>query len=468
MAFEDGGIRVRMEGGQRALIPVERLSASDQAELVRVRFGKHLWSESGDAAKTRFYYSRLTPENKAHEGIVALISIGPDRFLFELKVHSASVDLRNYSRLRLLAPGHEVPHGYNPGQVSAWNAAAGEITRVVIQITPNDEAGVLPTLKAGLLEGGNLSVAAVSDTAGSVDLVISEEEKKAVSDLLSMFLIAQPLVMNGTIRKEPLEDQVFATSAPVPASPTAVTMPPVSPTNAEFDLLPEEEDVLARLRSGRGEGRLGSIVWTPAQDGKRTVAGLGWIRNRLVVREMNDEIRLVPFSEVEEETRLRALEQRLREFSGARPTLSKEGSLYFPEGWSDHQRENSQGLVFGRRENGKGAFLLIQAVANRFGGKPITEVAIRGDGGSGFTSVPIDAASNRVIEADQGSWSIATMQVDEATSRELATLSGSRALDIRITSGTDVVTFPLKDDHLRVSLESLRCYEWSMRIGAGR
>jgi hypothetical protein len=462
MGFEEGSIRLRVEGGQRAVVPVERLSAGDRAELIRFRFSEHYWSESGEAANTRYYYSRQTLSGKTHEGVVALISIGPKRFLFELKVHSATFDLKNYSRLRLQIPGSDHPFGYTGEQVAAWRSGPLNVSRVVVQIPPEDPSGLLPFLKAGLGEGGSLSISAVSDTAGTVDLPISPEERSALADLLSVFLDAQPLVTEGTMKKEPLDGQTFLASVPEPGTAPVMGASPL--VGAGFDLLPEETEMLGRLRTTRGGGRLGEVRWTPEGGEPSALAALGWARNRVIVRIPDTELRLVPFSEIDGASRTRALEQRLREFSGPRPVDGPQGTLYFPPGWSDHKREHSQGLVFGRRKRSGEPFLLVQAVANRFGGRPITGIAIRGNAAPGFIPVEIDGAANRVRHAGGEPWSLASMPVETEIARKMAPLADSHALDIQILSGEEVMTFPLVGDHLLVSLEALRCYEWATLI----
>lgn len=80
LGFEGDGVRLRLDGGQRTLVPVARLSPQDRAELVRVRFRDDYRFEPGEAAKTNYYYSRLTPKDGGHKGVVALISVGPGRF----------------------------------------------------------------------------------------------------------------------------------------------------------------------------------------------------------------------------------------------------------------------------------------------------------------------------------------------------------------------------------------------------
>ncbi len=457
LGFEEGGVRLRLEGGQRALVPEDRLSPSDRAELVRVRLRELYWTQPGEAANTNYYYSKLTLADKAHEGIVAMVRVGPNRFLFELKIHSKAVDLRRYQRIDLLASdGQTISHGYPPQQAVAWGDPPDETTRVVIQTAAADQAGLLPVLQAGLRNGGALAIAAIR-TGESTPLPMTDVERQALSDVLAIYLAAQPLLREGAIQAAPLDGQDFA-KAKVTSGPTspASSVPP-SEGNAP-ELSPEESAELARLSSGRGGGRLGEIGWVPEEGATQPVRGLGWIRNLVVIRPADGEIRLVPFAEIAPDVRKKVLSQRLKDFSGTRPPSTPHGVLHFPEGWSKHQQENSQGLVFCLDTNGA-PHLVVQGVTTKFKGKPISEIAIRGNSARDFVAVPIPAGASRAVD---GNWSLATTRLGPALAQEMSKLAESHSLDIRLSSGSDSTTFALTGDHLVVTLEALQCYEWAL------
>ncbi len=457
LGFEEGGVRLRLEGGQRALVPEDRLSPSDRAELVRVRFREIYWAEPGEADNTNYYYSKLTPAGKSHEGIVGLISVGPNRFLFELKIHSKTIDLRRYERIDLLASdGQSISHRYPPQQAVAWGNAPDETTRVVIQTAAADRVGLLPVLQAGLRDGGTLALAAIR-SGESTPLPMTDVERQALSDLLAVYLAAQPLLQEGVIKEAPLDGQDFAKAKTASGPTSPVSSVPPSGGDAP-ELSPEESAELARLGSGRGGGRLGEIGWTPEEGAAQPVRGLGWIRNLVAIRPADGEVRLVPFAEIAPDVRKKLLSQRLKDFSGTRPPSTPHGILHFPEGWNKHQQDNSQGLVFCLDTKGA-PHLVVQGVATKFKGKPISEIAIRGNSTRGFVAVPIPAGASRTID---GNWSHATTRLGPALAQEMSKLAESRSLDIRLSSGSDSITFPLAGDHLVVSLEALCCYEWAL------
>lgn len=458
LGFEGSGVRLRLEGGQRALVPEDRLSPPDRAELVRVRFRELYWTEPGDASNTNYYYySKLTPAGKGHEGIVGLISVGPNRFLFELKIHSKTIDLRRYERIDLLASdGQSISYRYPPQQAVAWGKAPDETTRVVIQAAAADQTGILPVLQAGLRDGGALALAAFGN-GQSTPLLMTDAERRALSDLVAVYLAAQPLLREGIIQAAPLDGQDFAKAKTASGPPPPTSSAPPSGGNA-VELSPEESAELARLSSGRGGGRLGEIGWMPEKGAAQPVRGLGWIRNLVAIRPADGEVRLVPFAEIAPDVRKKLLSQRLKDFSGARPPSTPHGVLHFLEGWSKHQQENSQGLVFCLDTTGA-PHLVVQGVTTKFKGKPISEIAIRGNSARDFIAVPIPAGASRTID---GNWSLATTRLGPALAQEVSKLAESHSLDIRISSGSDATTFALTGDHLVVTLEALRCYEWAL------
>jgi len=462
LGFEGDSVRLRLEGGQRTVVPESRLSPQDRAELVRVHFRDDYWFVPGEAAKTNFYSSRLTPKEESDRGIVGLISIGPNRFLFELKIHSDVLDLRTCDRIEIsVNGGAPVIHSYQPAQVAAWSSPTTETTRVVIQIDPNDRGGLLPLLQAGLAEGGRLELAASRGGADRVPLPLDDSARAALADLLSVFLKAQPLVVEGVIKREPLEDQVFTVAAPKTEPPTG----PESNASEPLSTLTEEEVAeLDRMSTGRGSGRVGEITWTPPGESARSVRGLGWMRDRVVIREGDAPVKLVPFSEIGEEHRSKLLTQRLSDFSGNRPPSTPQGTLFFPEDWTEHQRKTSQGLVFGRDEASGKPFLLVRGHAINFKGGFITQLAIRGDAIQGFVAIPLKAVDNRSETSAESVWTYASIRVAPRQSAELAKLAGVKALDLRIVGGNDSLTFPLTDNHLLVSLEAIRCYLWAVQV----
>ncbi len=256
--------------------------------------------------------------------------------------------------------GAPVIHSYKPEQVAAWASPPTETTRFVIQIDPNDGGGLLPLLQAGLAEGGRLELAASRGGADRVPLPLDDSARAALADLLSVFLKAQPLVVEGVIKRELLDGQVFAKGANIAVPPAA--------SESMSSLTTEETVELERMSTGRGSGRFGDITWTPPGELARSVRGLGWMRDRVVLREGDGPVKLVPFSEIGEEHRKKLLTERLSDFSGNRPPATPQGILYFPEDWTDHQKKSGQGLVFGRDESSGEAFLLARGLANKFKG----------------------------------------------------------------------------------------------------
>jgi len=462
LGFEGEGVRLRLEGGQRTVVPESRLSPQDRAELVRVRFRDDYPFVPGEAAKTNFYTSRLTAREESDKGIVGLISIGPNRFLFELKIHSDVLDLRTRDRIEISVNGAApVIHAYEPGQVATWASPPTETTRVVIQIAPEDRSGLLPLLQAGLAEGGRLELAASRGGADRVALPLDDSARASLADLLAVFLKAQPLVVAGVIKREALEGQVFSTETGEAPSPAGSA--PAAPDSMS-SLTTEEAVELERMSTGRGSGRFGDIIWTPPGEQARSVQGLGWMRDRVVIREGDSPVKLVPFSEIGEEHRRKLLTERLSDFSGNRPPETPQGTLYFPEDWTDHQRKSSQGLVFGRDEATGKPILAARGLANKFNGGFITELAIRGEAVQGFVAMPVKAGDNRLETTAGMVWTYANIRVDPRQSAELAKMAGVKALDLRIVGGDDSLTFPLNDNHLLVSLEAIRCYQWATLV----
>ncbi len=469
LGLEGDSVQFRLDGGQRAAVPEARLSLPDRAELVRYRFREQTRISEGEAANTNYHYSLLTPQEQSHTGIVGLISVGPSRFLFELKIHSQTVDLRTYDRIHLATgDGSEAIHSYNSAQ--SWKSGTEETTRVVVQIPPPDPAKFVPVLVAGLAEDGGLELSASRAGAERVALPMSENERAALADLLSLYARAQPLVVEGVIRREPLDSQDFA--AAVASTPPAPS-PSDAPGNAGAagamaepppELTPEEKADLTRMASGRGGGRFGEIVWTAPGAAPRTVNGLGWMRDRVVVREGDGAPVLVPFSEIEPGVRGKMLQRRLSESAGNHPPQGPLGTLYYPQGWSEHQRKTRQGLLFGVEKGSGRPILILQGHSSQFQGAGISELAIRGNLAPGYVAVPIRVTETRTEQRGDTPWSFATVALAPTQAAEMAKLAGGRALDIRITSGEDSSTFPLANEHLETSLEALRCYHWATLV----
>lgn len=249
LGFDASQAQLRMPNGQRVLVPDERFSPVDQAELVRARLRHECWSTTKAAARTDYFYSLKTPENRRNDLITGYVSFGPNQFTFGLMIPSRSVNLRTYDRITYDdGEGAKYDHDYKPEDVVRWGEASRETTRVTTVLNATYGMSLVPILRKGLVSSRLLITASRAGLEPAV-IKISPEEQKALLDILNMFVRAQVLVKSGVMRREPLADQVFQTDP----SATGVAAP--SPT---------EDAALQRFRASRGGGRFGKITWKSA------------------------------------------------------------------------------------------------------------------------------------------------------------------------------------------------------------
>lgn len=438
--------QLRLENGQRVSVPDSRFSRLDQAELVRAYIGKNTWSILPPPQTTRYYYSLITSENATHEKIVSQIAFGPGSFSYGIKIHSTTIDFVEYDSL-IFADGKGGTYqlDFKGAEVAGWGDPGREVSRIVASIRSDQGLPLVPVLKQGL-GSGTLTVEARGRGKDPYRLEISREEMEALEDLFSIFLKALPLVQSGVIKKALLENQQFD---------SGITDPGVSMTA-------KEDSELERFRSSRGGGRFGEITWTPAGGEVQAVRGLGWVGKSVVIRTAEEEVKQVPFSEIDPENQKRILEARLDDFAGEDPLSDEVWISYYSKALKGNQTTYSHGLVFKEGSKTGKPHLFVQTYATKFEGRGISSFLISGDSLPGGVRVPNERT--RTVKGNDNSWSLASQNIVGEPLNTLSGLVDSKAIKILVNSGDDFTTVILEGDDVIPSIEALACYLWAKEI----
>ncbi len=446
VGYDGNEAQLRLENGQRVSISDSRFAPGDQAELVRDLITESTWSKLPPPQSTRYYYSPKTSEHDTHEKIVAQMAFGPNYFSYGLKVHSKKVDLNDYSRLTFSdGAGGVFDLDYKPAEVATWGDSGRETTRVVAGIQIDRNAKLIPVLKKGL-ESKSLTIHASTKGNDARQVDISRDEIDALGDLFTLFHKALPLVQSGVIKKELLENQKFAAGTPA----------------AGANMTAKDDPALERFKSSQGGGRFGEITWTPAGGQATAVRGLGWIDQFVVIRTAQDEVKKVPFLEIDKDNRKKILEARLDDFAGTKPPSDSNWISYYSKELEGNQTTYSQGFVFKRAANSGEPHLFLQTYATKFEGKAISSFVISADSQPKSFTVAND--TTKTVVGDDHSWSVASQNLAATSLNELAGLADCKNLKIVVYSGNDSAAVHLSGDQLVPSTEALAFYLWAKEI----
>jgi hypothetical protein len=450
LGFDATQAQLRMPNGQRVMVPDERFSPVDQAELVRARLRHECWSTTKAATRTDYFYSLKTPENRRNDLITGYVSFGPEQFTFGLMIPTRSLNLRTYDRITYDdGDGATYEHDYTPEAVVRWGEASRETTRVTTVLNATYGMSLVPILRKGLVSG-RLAITASRAGMEPAVIKISPEEQKALLDILNLFARAQVLVKSGVMKRAPLGEQVFQTepSAAVAAAPS-----------------PAEDTALQRFRASRGGGRFGKITWKPASSGTAvSVDGLGWIRADVVVRTAEGEVQRVPFAEIDSDNQKKIFRQRLSDFAGSKPTSRGDYDFYYSKERQASLHAYAKGLIFAQQKATGKPFLYVQGNSTRLRGAPVTQLILRGDGINQALNIPVDGKETKRHTEGKTVWSIAGAWLNSGQ-RDIATgLAKSQAIQLEIKSAEDISSQTLEDEHLQSTLEAVCCYLWALII----
>ena len=449
VGFKAAQAELRMPNGQRVLVPDERFSPADQAELVRARLRHEYWSTTTAATRTDYFYSLKTPEHRKDDLIAGYVAFGPNRFNFGVMLPTKELNLRTYDRITFDdGEGATYAHDYKPESVVRWGEPPRETTRVTAVLNATYGMSLVPVLRKGLTSG-RLSITASRAGLEPAVIKVEPEEQKALLDILNIFIQAQVLVKSGVMKSAPLSDQVFQAGAGAAVVAAAA---------------PAEDDAeLQRFRASRGGGRFGKISWTPAATGQAApVDGLGWIRTDIVVRSSSGEVQRVPFSEVDPDSQKKILRQRLSDFAGSKPTIRGDYEFYYSKDRKESLHAYAQGLIFAQQKATGVPFLYAQGNSTQLRGAPVTQLMLKGDALVRPLVIPVEQKESKLHTEGKTVWSIAGTWLNR-TQRDLAAeLAQSRALRLEIKSAQDLSSLTMEDEHFQSTLEAICCYQWAM------
>ena len=112
------------------------------------------------------------------------------------------------------------------------------------------------------------------------------------------------------------------------------------------------------------KSRVGEITWTPTGGDAKAVRGLGWLDQFVVIRTADEEVKKVPFPEIDDENQKKILEARLDDFAGAKPPSDANWISYYSKELEGNQTNYSHGFVF-KRAAKTGSHLFVQTYTPR-------------------------------------------------------------------------------------------------------
>lgn len=443
VGFDDEGAVLRLDTGRRVTVPESRFSLPDQAILLRARLQAQTWSELSEPIDTRFYFSLHTKEGGQHEGLAPQVASGPKRFNFSVRIHSTECDFTEYDTIIVTdGEGHEYANEYDPKTIASWERGSRTVSRAGIGISDRQGGKLIPILSAGL-RNGRLEFFAAKEGKERFPIPISESERKAMADMLQLYLLGAPLVSAGVIGVERLDKH--------PIGESSVAQP--------------AEDSLSRFRTMQGGGRFGDILWTPEAGEPVVVAGLGWVRDEVVIRKPGGEVAAVPLGEIAADSRQPIFTARIDEFAGKKE-FERDGNWirYNEQSLEGNARLYQQAILLDRHEETGEPRLVLRAYTVNLEGRPLTSVGFRSENQRGETEIPLPVGATILKTDGDKKWSILNYPLPRNHADSVIEVADTDVLNLRLVSGDDDLTIPLQGDSLSPSLEAIDLYRWSLLL----
>ncbi len=456
LGFQENQAQLRMENGQRVLVPEERFALPDQAELVRARLLNHYRVNLAEGINTQFISSMEIPESRANEGVVSHISMGPNRFTMGIMVFGLDFDMGDYNQVDFAdGTGGTFSFPYKDNEVTRVGNPPNVKTRVVVSVLKVHNMELVPLLDTGL-ENGKLKISVSRSGKNTIDLKLSEEERAGLRDVLHGFKKAQKLVKAGVLAEARLDTQTFGAAGQSPEASMA--------TAPNALLLEEEEAALERFRSNQGQGRFGDMTWTPQDAGGKPelVRGLGWIGSGAVIRTASGEVKKVPFEELDSGGQRALFDERLKELAGKEPTKKAKWSYYYPEGWDDRRVDYSNCLFFATTSDNKKPWLFLHAYSGGLRGEPLTHATITGGVLEKAYKIEVSPAASRIVNSPNAIFTITNQLLSQSDAQQVVEqMKGSPSLQLGIGAKATGFGVPLKEEEQHASREAVDLYHWA-------
>ena len=440
--FEAGTAQFRTKEGRRYSIPDEKFSLPDQATILIARITDQFEVSYAADINTEFFYSRQVSENRRRDKINAYLGFGPKRFNLGIFIPSDDIDLRKFNEIQVNASDNQsFSYPIDDNSITSSGTDTSLWTRVRIDIRPGRNEAILPVLNTGLADNSLTFLAKGKGIEEKFEP--SESERNALREVVQIYTQTAKLVNAGFIKLELLSSQ----------KPNGA--PPSSPVESGDD------DPLQPFREQLSQNKYGTLQWSgPGGNGSTEVAGLGYLGTDVVIRTASNEVKRIPFSELDASSRKRIYEQRVEEVYGKNPLKLDSGDIrYFPPDWDTTRMIYCEGFVFSIL-NGDRPALVLNAWTGTFEGIPLTEILVRGSDQERSFRVPCEPAESRKRQRGDQIYTTTFLYLNSAETEKAKELISSESIELRLNAEAKSTSLSLKEDELINSREAIALYFW--------
>jgi len=448
IGFEKGQGQFRTPEGRRFVIPDDRLSMRDQAEIFVARVQSQLEVSHSADINTDFCYSKHIPSNRRSEKNHSYVAFGPNRFNLSISLIEPGVDLGVYREVAVAggAGEPEVVFPIEEGNVRRFTRNGSEQVYLRLPFFPGTNEEKLPAVEKALASN-SLTFVARGGTAAERRFAFDESESNALREVLAIYRQGSELIAGGFLKRARLSEQTTdAATTPVGGSAPVTTG--------------GGGDPLEPFRKSLSQKKYGSLKWN-----EQTVDGLGFLGADVVVRKSNGEVARAPFAQIAAPDRKALFEKRLEEaFGDAKYVASSGITVHHHPDWDSQRMNYSRSILL--TLNPKGEYDLRLFAWGVLHGKLVKEIFVRGDTQQSPFLVACRPDDSYLRDRTDGTKNtlVGTYLNDENSGNAL-TLLGSKSIQFRIRSEENQdYSVNLEEDELEASLVAIALFQWSRQL----
>lgn len=437
--FSRGVGQFRTREGRRFAIEDKKFSMLDQAVIFKARMLSEFEKSESKDINTEFFYSKHIPANRRATTLSGTIAFGPNRFNLGIYIPRTEIDFRTYEEIIVKNSTGSFTYPIGKNDVTISGQGDDLKSRIRMYLRHKRDEGIIPVIEKGLKT--NTLEFIVKGPDGEKTFRLSDSEKNSLRDYMPVFAQASALFKAGFLKVDRLSDQTSFAKTDKPGETK-------KPAND-----------LERFRKQLSKKKYGEFTWTPEGAPSEKVDGLGYLGTDIVVRTARGDVKRIPFTEVDKEGLQRIYEMRLEDAFGEPTVVDGGNRRYYHKEWEDNKKIYVQTLFFSILADGRG-FLVLNAWTSAFGGKPMTEVFVRGKEQDVPVIVPCKPIESKIREGSGRKYTTTFVYLDPNETRAMKTLSEAEFVALRMKSGEQSTSAHMKEDELHVTRESIAVHQW--------
>jgi hypothetical protein len=444
VAFEKGQGQFRTPEGRRFVIPDDRLSMRDQAEVFVARVQSQLEVSHSADINTDFYYSKHIPSNRRFEKHHSYVAFGPNRFNLSISLIELGVDLSGYREIAVAGTEGEpeVVFPLEEGNIRRFTRNGSEQVYLRLTFFAGTNEEKLPAVEKALTANA-LTFVVRGGAAAERRFTFDESESNALREVLAIYRQGSQLIAGGFLKRARLSEQT-------PGAAAATTAPAVTTGG----------DPLEPFRKSLSQKKYGSLKWN-----EETVDGLGFLGADVVVRKSNGEVARAPFTELAPPDRKQLFEKRIKEtFGDAKQVTSAGITVFHHPDWDSQRMNYSRSILL--TLNPKGEYDLRLFAWAVLHGKLVKEIFVRGDTQQAPFLVACRPDDSNLRDRTDGTKNtLCGTYLNEKDSETAISLLGSKSIQFRIRSEENQdYSVNLQEDELEATLEAIALFQWSRQL----